>query len=176
MLFAINKREDSEKFNELVSLQDQVKAVRLQDKLGNQNFHEDMKKVFEPVTKKIKNVSEDVSKTMMITSEENIQASENLNNKFLEIMNDRGILAIYLMSPLSKITNPENSSQFKLVKDSNSNRVNDLKRNKTIPITLHDNLLTFRDSNKQFELKNDLLKMMTNKTIMLTLRVYQIKN
>ena len=36
-------------------------------------------------------------------------------------MNDRGILATYLMSPLSKITNPENASQFKLRKDSNSN-------------------------------------------------------
>ena len=78
-------------------------------------------------------------------------------------MNDRGILATYLMSPLSKITNPENSTQFKLVKDANSNRVNDLKINKTKPITLHDNLLTFRDTNKQFELKGDLLKMITNK-------------
>ena len=44
-------------------------------------------------------------------------------------MNDRGILASYLMSPLSKITNPENTRQFKLVKDSNSNGVNDLKIN-----------------------------------------------
>ena len=52
-------------------------------------------------------------------------------------MNDRGILANYLMSPLSRITNPENSSQFKLVKDSSSNRVNDLKINKTIPVTLY---------------------------------------
>ena len=100
---------------------------------------------------------------MMITSKENNQALENLNNKLLEIMNDRGILATYLMSPLSKVSNSENSSQFKLVKDSNSNRVNDLKINKTIPITLHDDLLTFRDSNKQVELKGDLLKMMTNK-------------
>ena len=33
----------------------------------------------------------------------------------------------------------------------------------SIPISLHDNLLTFRDSNKQFELKGDLLKMITNK-------------
>ena len=77
-------------------------------------------------------------------------------------MNDRGILASYLMTPLSKITNPENTSQFRLVKDSNSNRVNDLKINKTILITLHDNLLTFRDTKKVFELKGDLLKMITN--------------
>ena len=43
MLFAINNREDLQNLNELVSLQNQVKAVRLQDKLGKQNFHEDMK-------------------------------------------------------------------------------------------------------------------------------------
>ena len=58
MLFAINNREDLENLIELVSLQDQVNAVRLQDKLGKQIVHEDMKKVFEPVTKKIKNTSE----------------------------------------------------------------------------------------------------------------------
>ena len=46
MLFPIKDREDLEKLNELVSLQDQVKTVRLQDKLGKQNFHEDMKKSF----------------------------------------------------------------------------------------------------------------------------------
>ena len=77
-------------------------------------------------------------------------------------MNDRGILAKYLMSPLSKITNPENTSQFKLVKDSSSNRVNDLKIHNSIQITLYGNMLTFRDTNKQFELKGDLLEMITN--------------
>ena len=93
----------------------------------------------------------------------NNKAIGNSNSKLLEIMNDRGILAIYLMSPLSKITNPENSSQFKLVKDSTSNRVNDLIKNETIPITLYNNLLTFRGTGKKFELKGDLLKMITNK-------------
>ena len=78
-------------------------------------------------------------------------------------MNDRGILATYLMSPLSKITNPENTTQLKLVKDSSSNRVNDLLIDKTIPITLNNNLLTFRDRGEEFELKRDLLKMKTNK-------------
>ena len=78
-------------------------------------------------------------------------------------MNDRGILASYLMSPLSKITNPENTTQFKLVKDSSSNTVNDLLIHSTIQITLHNNLLTFRDIGKEFELKGDLLKMITNK-------------
>ena len=77
-------------------------------------------------------------------------------------MNNRGVLATYLMSPLSRITNPENSTQFKLVKDYNSNRVNDLLINNTIPITLYGKILTFRDTGKNFELKGDLLEMITN--------------
>ena len=163
MLFAINNREDLDKLEELASLQDQVKVVRLQDKLGKQNFHEDMKKVLEPVTKSLENTSEILTKAITESSKENNLALENLNNKLLEIMNDRGILATYFLSRLSKITNPENATQFKLVKDSNSNRVNDLKRNKTKPITLYNNMLTFRDTGKEFELKGDLLKMITNK-------------
>ena len=155
MLYSIKDRDDLKELNELVSLQNQVKVVRLQDKLGEQNFHENIKKVFEPVTKSLENTSENLTKAITDSSIKNNQALENLNEKILEIMNDRGILASYLMSPLSKITNPENSSQFKLVKDHNSNRVNDLKINKSIPITLYGNMLTFRDTNKQFELKGD---------------------
>ena len=163
MLYSIKDREDLEILNELASLQDQVKEVRLQDKLGKQNFHEDMKKVFEPVTKSFENTSQDVTKTITESSMKNNQAKEKLNNKLLEFMNDRGIIASYLLSPLAKITNPENSTQFKLVKHSSSNRVNDLLIHNTQPITLHDNLLTFPDTNKVFELKGDLLKMITNK-------------
>ena len=163
MLYAIKNNDDLENLNELVSLENQIKVVRIQDKLGKQNFHEDMKKVFEPVTKSLENSSQGITKTIRECSIKNNQAIENLDNKLLEIMNDRGILASYLMSPLSKITNPENNTQFKLVKDSNSNRVNDLKIKNSKPITLHNSLLTFRDTGKEFELKGDLLKMITNK-------------
>ena len=163
MLYSIKDREDLENLEELVSLQDQVKVVRLQDRLGKQNFHEDMKKVFEPVTKSLENTSENLTKAITESFKENNLALENLNNKLLEVMNDRGILASYLMSPISKITNPENANQFKLVKDHNSNRVNDLLMKNETPITLYGNMLTFRDTNKQFELTGDLLEMITNK-------------
>ena len=162
MLYSIKDREDLEKLEELVSLENQVKLVKLQDKLGKQNFHEDMKKVFEPVTKSLENTSENLTKAITETSIKNNLAIENINNKLLEKMNDRGILATYLMSPLSKTTNLENTSQFKLVKDLNSIRVNDLKVNKTIPITLYGNILTFRDTGKKFELSGDLLEMIFN--------------
>ena len=162
MLYSIKDREDLEKLEELVSLQNQVKVVKLQDKLGEQNFHEDMKKVFEPVTKSLENTSENLTKAITETSIKNNQAIGNINNNLLEIMNDIGILATYLMSPLSRITNPENACQFELVKDPSSNRVNDFKIHNSTPITLYGNMLTFRDTNKQFELKGDLLEMITN--------------
>ena len=163
MLYSIKDREDLENLNELVSLQDQVKTVRLQDNLGKQNFHEDMKKVFEPVTKSLENTSENLPKAITETSLKNNQAIEKIDNKLLEIMNDRGIIASYLLSPLAKIFNPENTTQFKLINDSTSDRVNDLKINKSIPITLYNYVLTFRDTGKEFELKGNLLKMITNK-------------
>ena len=114
------------------------------------------------MTDAIKNTSENLTKTITETSIKNNQALDFSNDKLLEILNDRGITASYLLSPSSKITNPENTSQFKLIKDHNSNRVNDLLIHNTLPITSHDNFLTFRDTGKVLELKGDLLKMITN--------------
>ena len=61
MLYPIKTRDDLKNLNELALLQNQVKALRVQDKLGKQNFHEDTKKVFEPVTKSIEDTSQDVT-------------------------------------------------------------------------------------------------------------------
>ena len=98
MLYSIKNVEDLQKLNELVSLQDQVKTVRLQDKLGEQNFHENMKKVFEPMTDTIKNTSAKITKTIMESSINNNKAIENLNGKVLELMSDTGMIAPYLAS------------------------------------------------------------------------------
>ena len=95
---------------------------------------------------------------MMLTSKDTNKALENLNDKLLEILKVRGKIAPYLLSPLSKIINPENIAHFTLIKDHNSNRVDDLLKHITIPVTLYANLLTFRDTGKMFELKGDLLK------------------
>ena len=109
-MHSIKNREDLEDFNQLISLQSHVKAVRVQEKLGQQNFHEDMIKVFEPVNDTVKNTSEGSTKTMTLTSKENNIALENLNDKLSEILKDRDLLASYLLSPLSKISNLERTS------------------------------------------------------------------
>ena len=108
MMFAINNREDLQKLNELVSLRNQVNEVRLQDKLGEQNYHEDSKKTFKPMTEAIKSTSENITKTMTENSINNNKAIENLNVKILELMDEKGVIAPYLVSSLSNVFNLEN--------------------------------------------------------------------
>ena len=153
MLYAIKDREDLENLEELASLENRVKVVKLQDKLGKQNFHEDMKKVFEPVTKSLENTSQDITKTLTENSIKNNKAIENLNEKILELMDDKGMITPYLASSLVNLFKPENKSQFRLKKDLNSTKMNDFLINKGIPVTLVSNLLIFRDSNKSFKLE-----------------------
>ena len=80
------------------------------------------------------------------------------------------------MSPLSKIINLEHTSQFKLVKDPNSNRLNVLFFKKTIPVKLYNNWLTFRDTVKEVELQGDLGKKVTNKNYNVDFPLLRDKN
>ena len=125
MIFPIKDREDLEKLEELASLQNQVKSVRLQEKSGTQKFHEDMKKVFEPITKSLEITSENIKKTITEISVNNNKAIENLNKRILEMLNDKGLIAPYLASSLVSLFKPENKSQFRCKKPPNSTRVKD---------------------------------------------------
>ena len=98
----------------------------------------------------------------MEKSKENDKALKSLNDKLLQIVNDRGVLASSLLSLSSKITNPDHTGLLKLVKDPDSDRVNILLRNKKVPVTSYNNLFSFCDTNKLFELKRDLSEMATN--------------
>ena len=158
MLFPIRNREDLEKLNEAVSLQNQVKVVRLQDKLGEQNFHEDMTKVFEPLTDTLKKTSENITKTITENSINNNKAKENLNEKVLESMNDKGLID----SSLIEVIKSDNKGQFRLTKDPNSTKTNDFLINEKVPVTIFSNMLTFRDTKKVFKIEGDLYKVITD--------------
>ena len=162
MLFPIKNREDLQNLNEAVSLQNQVKVMRLQEKLGKQNFHEDLREVFEPITESLENTSDKITKTITEHSINNNKAIENLNEKILELMNDKGLIAPYLTSSLVEVFKFDNKSQFRLRKDPNSNKMNDFLIHGNIPVTIFSNMITFRDSKKTFKLKGDLLKVITN--------------
>ena len=77
MLYSINNIEDLKNLEELDSLQNQVNEVRLQDKLGKQNYHYDAKKSEEPLIDTIKDTSENLTKTLKGTYNDNNKAIEN---------------------------------------------------------------------------------------------------
>ena len=82
-MFPIRNVEDLKDLNEAISLQDQVKVARLQDKLGKQNFHEYMKEVFEPLTNTLQKTSGNISNAITEISIKNIKAISDLNEKVL---------------------------------------------------------------------------------------------
>ena len=90
-MFSIKNIEELEKLYKLVSLQRQNKEVRLQDKLGKQNSHEKIEKLFEPLNDTIRKTSEKLTKILTENSNKNNKTLEKLDDKLLEIRNDRGI-------------------------------------------------------------------------------------
>ena len=82
------------------------------------------------MTDKVNDVSGNITKTL---TQENNKAVATLKDKLSEMMNDSGIMTSLSLSPLHKITHQEHTSQFKLKKDPDSNRINDLsiRKNKT---------------------------------------------
>ena len=161
-MFPIRNVEDLQKLNEAVSLQNQVHEVRLHDNLGDQNCHEDSKKIFTPMSDAIKDTSENLTKAITDNSINKNKAVENFNERSLELMDDEGLIARNLALSLVNLSKPENKSQFRLKKDLNSTKMRDFLINDGIPLTLFSNMITFRDSNKTFKLDGDLLETLTN--------------
>ena len=124
-----------------------------------------MIEVFKPVTKSLEKTSENITKTITENSFNNNKAIENLNEKFLELMNDKGMIAPYLTTSLVEVYKKDNKSQFRLRKDNSSTKMNDFLIHGTIPVTIFSNMITFRDSYKSFRLEGDLLKLITNHKI-----------
>ena len=57
------------------------------------------------------------NKTMMVTSEESSKAIGDEKEKVLNLLNDKGIIASFLVIPLPSLLKPENKNHFELVKD-----------------------------------------------------------
>ena len=121
-----------------------------------------MTKLFEPLTETLKKTPENITKTITETSGNNNKAIENLNEKILELLNDKGLIAPYLTTSLVEVFKKDNKSQPRLRKDPNSIKLRDFLIHGTIPVTIISNMIVFRDSNKSFRLEGHLLKVITN--------------
>ena len=100
MFYSIEQKIRSSKLNESAALQNQVENLRLQDTLGQQNFHEDKIEVVELVSGTVEDVSKVVTKTTIVISNEGSKTITDLNENFSELMNGKVIVAPYLETPL----------------------------------------------------------------------------
>ena len=105
MLYSVENREHLVNLEELASLQNRIEEMWLHDKLGKQNFQQNRKKIFETVSDKLENTSEKFPKTLNEPSLNSNKALEILNEKVLELSNDKGVIAPYLASSLVNLLN-----------------------------------------------------------------------
>ena len=70
------------------------------------------KQLFEPMTDANKNKFQKITKTITETSSSNNKGMEKLNEKVLEVIQDRGMIASFVASSLINLFKPENKSQF----------------------------------------------------------------
>ena len=93
-MYSIKNRELFEDLDGLVSLQYQVKALRLQDQVGKQTFLADMKNVFEPITgtvnqtaQKTIGVVKDTIKAIELKGEERNKATNEIEQQIRYAIN-----------------------------------------------------------------------------------------
>ena len=145
-MYSIHNRDDLEKLKKLQKTKSSLKAERLKEKLGRQDFHYDMEEVFEPVTenqkksqnqtelefeKQIQALRDSTQTTTQAIQDQTraIQESSNTLNKKLHKSVKEGI------QEYDKITNRNNQIVTDLV---NSNQV-DSSIVKTASNLLNDN-------------------------------------
>ena len=102
-----------------------------------------MKKVFEPGTDTVKDVSKDVTKLMMVLSKENWKTKKNLKEKVSDLNIDKSLKTSCLATPLVNLCKPDTKSQLKIIKHFTSKKVNSFLINENKPRAIYDKLLTF---------------------------------
>ena len=84
-MYSINNRDDLVKLKKLQETKSSLKAERLKEKLGKQDFHYDMEEVFEPVTENQKK-SQNQTK---LESEKQIQALRDSTQTTTQAIQDQ---------------------------------------------------------------------------------------
>ena len=109
-MYSIHNRDDLEKIKKLQETNSSLKAERLKEKLGKQDFHYDMEEVFEPVTENQKK-SQNQTK---LESEKQIQALRDSTRTTTQAIENQ-TRAIEHSSDIS------NKNLQKSIKDADSN-------------------------------------------------------
>ena len=127
-----------------------------------QNFHEDIKSVFKPVTDSFKQTAQKtIGAVNDMTKEIEQQREETLKafNEFEDLTKIAINFDLRVLKPLGEVANSKNTSQFRL-------RVNPISMTlyikKNVPIAFYGKSLIFTDSFEKFDFESEFLDMMTN--------------
>ena len=111
-MYSIHNRDDLEKLKKLQETKSSLKAERLKEKLGKQDFHYDMEEVFEPVTE---NQKQNQTKQQDL-SEKRIQALRDSTQTTTQAIENQTRAIEHSSDILNK-------NLQKSIKDANSNQV-----------------------------------------------------
>ena len=137
-MYSIHNRDDSEKLKKLQETKSSLKAERLKEKLGKQDFHYDMEEVFEPVTEKQskqQELSEKQIQALRDSTQTTTQAIQDQTRAIQESSNTLNKKLHKSVKEYKKISNRNNQVLTNLV---NSNTV-DSSIVKTVSNLLNDN-------------------------------------
>ena len=162
MIYSIKNKEDLKDLEKLEVIQPKVKQDRLVEKLSKQGYHYDIKELFEPITKTVR----DTNQKLLEEAKSNTKAIENLDEtndyvKSSESMNEIEIIQSNLIRLIAKLLEPENKSQFRLLEDPDSDNWNEYKLNRE-KVSLYDDKLVFSDIGLVFAVKGDFLSLLTD--------------
>ena len=141
-MFPIRNRNDLEKIKKLKETKSLIKAERLKEKLGKQDFHYDMEEVFEPVTenqkqqiqtnenninqqtqaindqtKAVKDSSDILNKSLQKSIQQGIEEYDEIckkNNELLTNLVNSNQVDSSIVKTISNLLNDKNKSQFSL--------------------------------------------------------------
>ena len=139
-MYSVHNRDDLEKLKKLQESKSLLKAERLKEKLGKQDFHYDMKEVFKPVTVK----HAEATKNQKQLSEWQLQAigqqTQGFVQEYDEITNRNNQLVTKLVN-----SKQVDSSIVKTV----SNLPNTQSQFRLDPVEGHPNIFTINHTNPQ---------------------------
>ena len=132
--------------NELALLQSQVKDFRFQDKLGNQNINEVMKKVFEPVAFTNKESANEISEAVKDTTKAiQLKGKEARKSNEMEDILEYVITSeLRLLEPYAELTISKVTCRFQM------RAIFILKvfyKDEDLPVATHGHNLIFTDGN-----------------------------
>ena len=137
-MYSIHNRDDLEKLKKLQETKSSLKAERLKEKLGKQDFHYDMEEVFEPVTEKQSKQQELSEKQIQVLRDSTQTTTQAIQDQTRAIQESSNTLNKKLhksVKEYNKITNRNNQIVTDLF---NSNQV-DSSIVKTVSNLLNDN-------------------------------------